>query len=395
MSAELAKSAVDLLWKQWTALGVNGVAKLPEQAIDLEALIAFTPFLHDEDPRLVEESCDWCVQFGHSYASMSRLKQVLRMMPPRDEALDADPVEILLGTSGGGQHSFSQKSHRPNLRHPSLLQLRSRCIFGVGARADLLSRLAVQLADRPRSRIVEMRPAGYSKQTMSGVVSELTQGGLLKKHEGPTTTYSVAKPKALRNLLSPLPHRLGDWAERFALVAHLLTAWRRYGKRATYIVEVVRILDEQRALVTSIGPMPPLAGRPDVLKQRLEPWALGLLVDKVWESEWKVRGDDVLPDIVEKLEERLVEIVHSDIYPVGFTELADFSFRMTDPRKGVVEFSTRFSAEHPNVEFSFDGYVEGQLAFDPKATTKSDLVDSVSIVSARAHFNLGDEDERD
>lgn len=91
-----------------------------------------------------------------------------------------------------------------------------------------------------------------TKQAMSGVVSELTQGGLLEKHEGPTATYSVAKPKALRNLLSPLPHRPGDWAERFALAAHLLTAWRRYGKRATYMVEVVRILDEQRSLVRSV-----------------------------------------------------------------------------------------------------------------------------------------------
>ena len=80
MSAIIQNHAVELLWKQWTALGVAGVGNPAKQAIDLEALIAFTPFVGQMEPRLIEESIDWCARIGTSFISISRLRQILRLM---------------------------------------------------------------------------------------------------------------------------------------------------------------------------------------------------------------------------------------------------------------------------------------------------------------------------
>ena len=76
MSAVIERTAVELLWRQWTALGVAGVAPHPAQAVDLEALIAFTPFVAHADPRLADEARDWCARIGPRFVSISRLRKI-------------------------------------------------------------------------------------------------------------------------------------------------------------------------------------------------------------------------------------------------------------------------------------------------------------------------------
>jgi hypothetical protein len=62
VSEALRNHALELAWRQWTLLGVAGTAPPPDQTVDLEALIAFTPFVTQADPRLEHETIDWCAR---------------------------------------------------------------------------------------------------------------------------------------------------------------------------------------------------------------------------------------------------------------------------------------------------------------------------------------------
>lgn len=163
MSAAIEARAVDLLWKQWTVLGVAGVGTLPQQAVDLEALIAFTPFVAAADPRLVAESADWCARIGKSFVSISRLRQILKLMPPRSVQAELDLPAMVLGEEKPSDRRLSGKSRAPALEHSSLLQLRSRFVFGVGARADILARFAMKARVEGGQRIPSLGRAAIRR----------------------------------------------------------------------------------------------------------------------------------------------------------------------------------------------------------------------------------------
>ncbi len=279
MSEELQQQAVELAWRHWTALGVAGVAPLPEHAIDLEALIAFTPFVAVIDPRLARECADWCVRIAPSFVSISRLRQLVRLMPPRGDDPDDLPKFLLEGPKGR-DHRVKQsgKSRVPRLDHPSLIQLRSRHIFGVGARADIL----VALATRPRgagtAQISSILPIGYTRPTVATVMAELAGAGVLEKLTGKHgASYKLLKGAPLRALLAPLPRRTPSWPERFVLIAGVLETWRRFGPRASYAFELAKVLDKLRPLAAAIGEQPPIVGRPQAIVSQVTRWLKALL----------------------------------------------------------------------------------------------------------------------
>lgn len=282
MSEVIQKHALELLWKQWTAVGVAGVPALPEQAIDLEALIAFTPYIASSDPRLEEECVDWCARIGRNFVSISRLRQIVRLMPPRRSDHAADLASMLIDKREIGNGRLSGKSRCPNLEHPSLLQLRSRYVFGVGARADIMSSLVMRGRWIGAQRLSAIRPIGYTKQTAATVLDELTQAAVLEKLvQAKAVSYQLIKEAPLRSLLAPLPKRMPSWTERFVIVANILETWTRLGARATYAIELSKVLDGLRHLAASIGQQPPTVGRPAQLLEQIDRWATALLEDNV------------------------------------------------------------------------------------------------------------------
>src|SRR3954453_21288824 len=85
-SAEFEHVLTDLAWSLWTELGVRGVARHHQSwSIDPEALIVLTASLARVDPRLRDESLDWCLR-NQRYISRSRLKNIARDVD--DEARD-------------------------------------------------------------------------------------------------------------------------------------------------------------------------------------------------------------------------------------------------------------------------------------------------------------------
>lgn len=392
MSVRIQKRAIELLWKQWTAVGVAGNLKPPQQAIDLEALIAFTPYVAALDPRLADESFDWCMRIGKSFISISRLRQINRQMPVRSaDAATLDLPSILTAKVDTSDRRLSKKSRPPVLELPCLVQLRSRYIFGVGARADILSRLATRDRISGAQRAATIGPTGYTKQAVATVLEELSQAGVLKKMvRTKRVTYEVTKDSALRSLLAPLPKRMPSWTERFIIVATILNTFNRFGKRATYGIELAKALDQIRSTIAAADEQAPIIGRPDELGMRIERWAIALLDDNVWETSWIFDGQDITYEILEALNDRLVKTVHSGDYPVSHIELGNHGFRNIDSKGGVAEFTVQFTSEHPKDEFAFYRRVEGTLRFDPKAEDKADLLQSLVIEDAREHFDIGD-----
>ncbi len=276
MSSLLQKRAVELAWRQWTALGVAGVAPLPEHAIDLEALIAFTPFVAAADPRLERECVDWCRRIGSSFVSVSRLRQLVRLMPATGERRGDDIAKLLMDgpRQRAAPFALSNKSRPPRLHHPSLIQLRSRYIFGVGARADVIVALVMRPRDANHARISEIRPAGYTKPTIATVLDELTEAGVLEELVvSRAATYKLVKGAPLRSLLSPLPRRSPSWPERFVLVANVLEAWRQFGNRSSYPIELAKVLHKLRPVAAAIQEKPPIIGRPATIVADVERWS--------------------------------------------------------------------------------------------------------------------------
>lgn len=223
------------------------------------------------------------------------------------------------------------------------------------------------------------------------MLDELSQAGVLKKLvRKKRVTYEVAKDATLRSLLAPLPKRMPSWTERFIIVATILETYNRFGKRATYGIELAKALDQIRPTIAAADEQAPIIGRPDELRARIERWAIGLLDDNVWEDSWIFDGQDITYEILETLDDRLVETVHSGEYPVGYTELEDLVFKNINSKTGTADFAVQFTAEHPKEEFSFNGRVEGTLRFDSKIEDKAAFLKSLVVKDPRAHFDMGD-----
>ena len=86
-TSTFADDALALAAGAWSELGVSGwISSHADWAIDPEPLILFTVWLGDADPRLRDESTDWCVQ-NWRFISKARLKNLLGAQPEEVPAL--------------------------------------------------------------------------------------------------------------------------------------------------------------------------------------------------------------------------------------------------------------------------------------------------------------------
>jgi len=185
---ELDQHLLDLAWSLWTELGVQGHKRNHQNClISLEELVILTTVLAEIDPRLRDESLDWCIQYHH-FLSISRLKTLIkdcndvvqRAFSTYSSTLNSmsharwpvfqetQPLQIIL----------SHKSRLRPLESPALLNIRVRSVFGTGARADLITFfLSHEDADFSISDTVEI---GYSKRNLAEILEELSLGGIVE-----------------------------------------------------------------------------------------------------------------------------------------------------------------------------------------------------------------------
>jgi DNA-binding transcriptional ArsR family regulator len=215
---EIAGHALELLGSLWAELGVDGAARRHElQALDLEPLIVFT--LCCADARLLAKALDWCAN-NSRYLSGPRLNHFLRRFgTPARQAFEMHGAPVLssvLTPSAASQSvaaaSRPRVSLTPDLRRPSLVQLRLRAVVGVSARAEVLKALLYTPEQALTASALASR-AAYGKDAVAQALDLLTVAGITTAiSEGKRMVYRLSRPVEFAQALAGVPPHFPDWA---------------------------------------------------------------------------------------------------------------------------------------------------------------------------------------
>ena len=229
LSHEVDRLALDLAWSLWAELGAGGIARHHDwQAIDLEPLIIFTANLGDADNRLRASAIDWCITNAR-FASAFRLRNLADQASIATRAAFgrfAATVRAHTKAPWPGQGDpltlfHPERIGSPDLRRPSLIQLRLRALVGVSARAEVLK---LMLADPERaqaaSRLAE--DAAYGKGSVAQALDMLTMAGIVRvQPDANRLLYRLSRPDELAQTLLWLPSVFPDWSPTFRIIEAL------------------------------------------------------------------------------------------------------------------------------------------------------------------------------
>jgi hypothetical protein len=283
---QIEEHLLDLAWGQWTELGVAGTRRQHQsRAIVPEELLLLTSVLSPLDPRLRDESIDWCCQY-HGYVSTSRLRSLFA--EARDELKTAfspyaTTVNALAPTRWPTLDGAAPWKVKPRgrsvlgaLERPALLHLRLRAIFGTGARADVIA--AFLGSSAPDLSVAEVADIGYTKRNIANVLDDLAAGGLLRASKVRNQLrYQWARREALQTLVEPLPRQIPKWQPIMELVLALY--W--LVERTEAMPQVVRGVEAanqlpsiQRPLASLRWSPPDLGQNPEKAWDKLAQWAI-------------------------------------------------------------------------------------------------------------------------
>lgn len=184
----------DLLWDQWVVLGLAGHASGAPVSfvIDPEALLLATLRFAMDEARFRGEVLDWLTRNG-ALLSVQRMKNLdlsMRVAPPESvRALAAFMTKVgyrnwktlEARVSPGAKSEFSESTGRgmsrtPDPARPEAFLLRMRMLFGVNARAEVITWLLTH-ADGHAARIA--RETGWFSKSVQAILNDLEQAGML------------------------------------------------------------------------------------------------------------------------------------------------------------------------------------------------------------------------
>jgi hypothetical protein len=289
LDKELDQLLLDLAWSLWTELGVAGVKQKHQNfLITLEELILLTVTLAELDPRLRDESLDWCSRYHHFF-SISRLRFIIKSLgdslnePFSSYAstlnslsrtawplfLDSPPLKCVL----------SHKACLRPLESPALLNIRARSMFGIGARADLVTFFLTHAKlDFAVSDVAEI---GYSKRNLAEILEEFCLSGLFDKFLlRNQQRYRLIKNDQLARILGPIPEHAPSWR----LILEILLPLRDCIKRTQNDSESTRVVAIRTLLTAlqknlqrlSLTP-PPLQTNFQAYLSAFREWLLGIV----------------------------------------------------------------------------------------------------------------------
>ena len=247
--SHLTTRMVDLLWHQWSSIGVAGYPRPGDDwIIDPEALLLATTRFGRHDSRLMDESIDWLAKFGRRI-SLQRLQGLHRSWPgvadPRalaalaevlgqqvahrkwrviaDPAPEVSPAEsfffrsdgtpgILIGEAEAifakhgllrGKLDLRGMSQPPNPRTRENLIFTLRALLGVNARAEILAWLLTHDSGHPAAIA---RSTGYFSKSIQQILNEMEESAQVISWHCPasTTNPSTSKPSnSARHSMKP------------------------------------------------------------------------------------------------------------------------------------------------------------------------------------------------
>ncbi len=211
---------VDLLWHQWSSIGVAGYARRgDDRIIDPEALLLATTRFGRHDSRLMDESIDWLMKSGRRI-SLQRLQGLHRSWPGvadarvlaaiadllgqqvahrkwrviGDQAPEASaPESFFLQSNGSPAAHFGETepmfakhgllrgnlelrgmSQRPDARVRENLLFTLRALLGVNARAEVMTWLLTHDSGHPAAIA---RSTGYFSKSVQQTLNEMEESG--------------------------------------------------------------------------------------------------------------------------------------------------------------------------------------------------------------------------
>jgi hypothetical protein len=276
-SAALRRSLLDLLWRQWSALGVAGhSAPGGDAAVDPEALLLVSSVFARHDARLFDEIADWLQRNGDwiNLLRLARLQRehglgdttvlgalaghltrrsshakwkALARHPPAVEA----PVPLFphLPPPARSDDLFLRWGWRrpplesrglskvPRLDRPASFLLQLRALFGLQSRAEVLAWLLAHDSGHP-AQIA--RETGYFRGSIQNVLNELEVSGHIHATRSGREKRFIAPRDHWRFLQVWAPEgaagfpRWVPWAVLFTLLRryHDLTASPAFGDQS-------------------------------------------------------------------------------------------------------------------------------------------------------------------
>jgi len=219
----IAASALDLLRSLWAELGVGDTSGgHSTHALDLEPLIIFTAVCAAADARLRSSTIDWCVANSRHISGLRLHHFMGRAEPSTQRAVKRYVAAIVSSTRKASRATRPGPLEAPDLRRPSLIQLRLRALVGVSARAEIL-RLLLADPERPRTASSLVEPAGYGRGGLTQALEMLTLAGITRMESaGNRTVYRLSRPAGLVETLGGLPATFPDWGAVFRVTERVM-----------------------------------------------------------------------------------------------------------------------------------------------------------------------------
>ena len=256
---ELLDAVLELLWKQWTQLGIAGQINTSDNfVLDPEALLIFSAHFARFDQRLYDLIIDWLQCNGESI-NLPRLKALLKHFGDADrnslgfitasvnlkkwnvfaktllpEDIETEPLFFendFVSTPDKKALHYGFKRNRyvqsnkvmpfSNNSNASLL-LRLRGAFGMSARAEAI----LTMLNKEFCRIQDVADAGgFSWKAASDVLDELCTSGVAvtldKNKRG--RTYFLKDVSTMRSLFGVDTVKFPDWLTIFEMLS---TVWK-------------------------------------------------------------------------------------------------------------------------------------------------------------------------
>lgn len=235
---ELDRVILDLLWRQWSAVGVSGQGAQGGKAIvDPEALLLFSTVFARQDARLFDEIADWLQENG-AWINLLRLGRLQCEHALGDESVLGALAEHLMKRSvharwkvlakkppQAGQPSllfphlsapfrsdeifahwgwqrgpleFRGLSKTPRTDSPATFLVKLRAFFGLQSRAEVMAWLLSHDSGHP-AQIA--RETGYFRGSIQNVLNELELSGLVRSMRDGREKRFIASREQWRFLL--------------------------------------------------------------------------------------------------------------------------------------------------------------------------------------------------
>ncbi|HEY5087716.1 MAG TPA: hypothetical protein VII66_10200 [Gemmatimonadaceae bacterium] len=192
---DLRESVVNVLWRQWAAVGAMAAAPAQDQSIvDAEALILMSLSMSYGDSgeaRLRDLVAGWGI-INSRLLSVQRLGNLAKDYPdPTRRKLI--PAAVKLWATAGKDHRWKSlgdesapMAYRTNkamsveapIDRPAVLMLRLRRALGVGLRPDVMSFL-LSMHGRPQSVRAIVSATRYTHAPLRRAINDMTEAGIL------------------------------------------------------------------------------------------------------------------------------------------------------------------------------------------------------------------------